>query len=90
MSTIIREAKYIKSDVNKNNNKFWYISEFDDSSVETHWGRVGDGGQRKTKTFPSQGSASNFFDTKCKEKERSGRNGEIAYRPLNKIGRAHV
>lgn len=85
MSTIIREAKYIKSDVNKNNNKFWYISEFDDSSVETHWGRVGDGGQRKTKTFPSQGSASNFFDTKCKEKERSGRNGEIAYRPLNII-----
>jgi len=86
MPTIVREAKYIKSDVAKNNNKFWYITEFDDASIETHWGRVGDDGQRKIKPFGSQGGASSFFDKKCGEKERSGRNGEIAYRPLNVIG----
>ena len=85
MSTLIREAKYIKSDLRKNNNKFWYISEFDDSTVETHWGRVGDDGQRKSKSFSSQGAAKDFFDSKCREKVRSGRNGEIAYRPLNVI-----
>jgi poly [ADP-ribose] polymerase len=84
--SIVREAKYIKSDIKKNNNKFWYIYEHDDATVETHWGRVGDGGQRKTKDFGSQSAASSFFDRKCKEKERSGRNGEIAYRPLNIIG----
>ena len=85
MSTLLREAKYIKSDVAKNNNKFWYIYEYNDGSVETHWGRVGDAGQKKIKPFGSQTAASNFFDKKCKEKERAGRNGEIAYRPLNVI-----
>ena len=85
MSSVVKEAKYIKSDVHKNNNKFWYITLFDDYSVETHWGRVGDDGQRKTKPFSSQYAAESFFDKKCKEKERSGRNGEIAYRPLNVI-----
>jgi poly [ADP-ribose] polymerase len=85
MSGVVREAKYIKSDLRKNNNKFWYITEFDNATVETHWGRVGDDGQRKTKDFPSQGAATTFFDKKCKEKERAGRNGEIAYRPLQTI-----
>ena len=86
MPTIVRQAKYIKSDVAKNNNKFWYITELDDASIETHWGRVGDTGQRQIKPFGSQGAASSFFDKKCTEKERSGRNGEIAYRPLNVVG----
>ena len=85
MSNIVREAKYIKSDVNKNNNKFWYITEYDDSSVLLHWGRVGDSGQQKTKPFGCQASASQFFDQKCREKEKS-RNDEIPYRPLNVIG----
>ena len=85
MSNVIREAKYIKSDVVKNNNKFWYITEYDDCSILLHWGRVGDDGQKKPKPFSSQSAASSFFDKKCREKEKS-RNGEIPYRPLNVIG----
>lgn len=88
MSDIVKEAKYIKSDVTKNNNKFWYITLYNDASVITKWGRVGDEGQSKTKTFTSQASAESFFEKKCKEKQRTGRNGEIAYRPLNVINSA--
>jgi len=90
MSTIIREAKYIKSDIRNNNNKFWYITLFDNNSITTQYGRVGDSGQSRTKDFSSQMAASSFFDKKCKEKERNGRNGEIAYRPLNVIEGAGV
>ena len=86
MATIIRSAKYIKSDFKKNNNKFWYIFEHDDCSVTTEWGRVGaDNPQSKNKHFSSQHGATAFFDKKCGEKERPGRNGEIAYRPLDTI-----
>ena len=83
---ILRTAKYLKSDLCKNNNKFWDIYEHDDCTVITKWGRVGDVGQSKPKDFPSQDAAATFFDKKCKEKERSGRNGEIAYRPANIVG----
>lgn len=85
MSTLVREARYIKSDVENNNNKFWYIFEYDDFSVKTEWGRVGKTSQAMTKNFSSQASASSFFDQKCSEKERDGRNGEIAYRKLNVV-----
>jgi len=80
MATLIREEKYIKSDVNNNNNKWWTIQLFDDNSVVTKWGRVGDTGQ--TKTFPGAGVG--FLEKKCREKE-SYRNGEIPYRKLNII-----
>jgi len=85
MAKLMREERYIKSDVENNNNKFWYIFEHDDCSVLTEWGRVGKTSQSKTKTFGSQGQATSFFDKKCGEKERSGRNGEIAYRKLNVV-----
>jgi len=85
MANLVREEKYIKSDVRNNNNKFWYIEVYDDGSVVTKFGRVGDSGQSKTKNFGSVSSAQNFADTKIKEKLRSGRNGEIAYRPLNVV-----
>lgn len=80
MSTMIREEKYIKSDVNNNNNKWWTIQLFDNDDVITKWGRVGDTGQ--IKTFPGAGSG--FLEKKCREKE-SHRNGEIPYRKLNVI-----
>ena len=41
MATIVREERYIKSDYKNNNNKFWYIRQFDDHSVTTEFGRVG-------------------------------------------------
>ena len=83
MATIVREEKYIKSDVGNNNNKFWTGILYSDNSVETKWGRVGDVGQ--SKMFPGAGAS--FLDKKCREKE-SARNGEIPYRKLNVIGGA--
>ena len=85
MSTIVREEKYIKSDVNNNNNKFWYIELYDDNTVITKWGRVGDTGQ--SKTFPGAGVG--FLEKKCREKE-SERNGEIPYRKLNVIANSGI
>lgn len=83
MASIIKEAKYIKADYKNNNNKFWYIFLFDDFSVTTEYGRVGKNSQSTTKNFYSLYQAENFFYSKCREKETQGRNGEIAYRPLN-------
>lgn len=80
MATLIREEKYIKSDVNNNNNKWWTIQLLDDNTVITKWGRVGDVGQ--SKTFPGAGVG--FLEKKCREKE-GARNDEIPYRKLNVI-----
>jgi poly [ADP-ribose] polymerase len=85
MATLVREEKYIKSDLRNNNNKFWYIEVYDDGSVVTKYGRVGDKGQQRSKNLGSQGAAENFAEKKIKEKLRAGRNGEIAYRPLNVV-----
>jgi predicted DNA-binding WGR domain protein len=85
MATMVREEKYIKSDLRNNNNKFWTIQVYDDGNVITLFGRVGDTGQSRTKSFGNQTSAEKFADKKIREKLRSGRNGEIAYRPLNVV-----
>jgi len=85
MATVLRQDKYIKSDHKMNNNKFWYITEFDDCSIETHYGRVGDTGLKTPKDFDSQAEATKFYDKKCKSKERPKSNGEIAYRKLNVV-----
>lgn len=78
MAAVVREAKYIKSDVQQNNNKFWYITEFDDASCLVQFGRVGGDGATKKHSFGCQARAANFFDSKCREKsgDRKG------YRPL--------
>lgn len=86
MATLIREEKYIKSDVNNNNNKFWNIQVYDNGEVVTVFGRVGDSGQQNKKNFGSIHAAQDFADKKIKEKTRDGRNGEIAYRKLNIVG----
>lgn len=85
MANLVREDRYIKSDVDKNNNKVWYIFEYDDASITTEFGRVGKNMQSRSKTFCSQDKASTFYDKKCKEKVRHGRNGEIAYRKLDVV-----
>jgi predicted DNA-binding WGR domain protein len=53
MANLVREEKYIKSDVNNNNNKWWTVQLYDNGDVKTLWGRVGDAGQ--SKLFPSAG-----------------------------------
>jgi poly [ADP-ribose] polymerase 2/3/4 len=85
MATLVREEKYIKSDLRNNNNKFWTAQVYDNGDVTTIYGRVGDSGQTRTKGFASVAAAEKFVDKKIKEKTRDGRNGEIAYRPLNVV-----
>lgn len=84
MATLVDEKQYIKADPVKNNNKFWYIKLFDDSSTEVSYGRVGASGDTRSKTHTSMESAEKFFNKKCREKER-GRNGEIPYQQIELI-----
>jgi poly [ADP-ribose] polymerase len=70
-ATVVKEARYVLTNLDNNNNKFWNIRLFADGSCETHWGRVGEDGQRKS--FPNAGEG--FFDSKCREKAGKG------YRP---------
>jgi poly [ADP-ribose] polymerase len=72
MATAVKTDRYIKTDVNANNNKFWHITLFDDGTVETHWGRVGDTGQKKILYRGSQYGAECFFENKCGEKTGKG------------------
>jgi poly [ADP-ribose] polymerase 2/3/4 len=71
-SNITREAQYIYSDVIGNHNKHWAIRELSNAACHVQWGRVGASGQEQTKQFLSQAAASDFFDTKCREKELKG------------------
>lgn len=81
MTTLLEECKFICSEVGENHNKFWYIRLYDDFSVTTEWGRVGDRSQSKTQSFGAIDEANSFVEKKCKEKT-SGRKG---YSPLNVV-----
>jgi poly [ADP-ribose] polymerase len=72
----VKEARYVLTNLSSNNNKFWNIRLYADGSCETHWGRVGEDGQRKT--FPSYTETA--FDSKCREKEGKG------YKPQKTLG----
>jgi poly [ADP-ribose] polymerase len=67
-ATVVREARYVLTDISNNNNKFWNIRLFLDGSCETHWGRVGEEGQRKA--FGAAGEG--YFESKCREKSGKG------------------
>lgn len=84
MSTTLKSDKFCKTDVNKNNNKYWYIFLYDDNTVETQFGRVGCSPQSSVKSCTSPSAAEKYYNKKIQEKERS-RNGEIPYRRLNVI-----
>jgi poly [ADP-ribose] polymerase len=70
-NAVTKEARYVLTNIASNNNKFWNIRLFADGSCETHWGRVGEDGQRKTFSAYTE----TMFDAKCREKEGKG------YRP---------
>jgi len=85
MGTLVEKRCFIKSDHVKNNNKFWNIEVYDDGNTIVKYGRVGDSGQTQTKNFGSLSGAQNLANKKIREKTRSGRNGEIAYREIELI-----
>ena len=78
---IVRSDKYILSDPNNNNNKFWYITEYDNGSTLVEYGRVGAKGSSSTKDHDSQSAAAKFYDNKCKSKEK-GKKDQEGYRKL--------
>ena len=67
-ASVVKEARYVLTNIAGNNNKFWNIRLFGDNSCETHWGRVGEDGQKKWAAAFSEYS----FDAKCREKENKG------------------
>src|SRR5688500_7979295 len=73
---VVKEARYVLTNIAANNNKFWNIRLFADGSCETHWGRVGEDGQRKV--FP--GATEYYFESKCREKAGKG------YKPQKTLG----
>jgi len=85
MASVVEHRRYVKSNVAKNNNKFWYITLYEDNSVITEYGRMGNSPQVSTKNFPTADKARKFFDTKCRQKEKPKSNGEIAYKRMDII-----
>jgi len=90
MANVVEHRRYIKSDHKKNNNKFWYITLYDNSTVITEYGRVGNSAQTSEKSFPTQSKAVSFFNTKCRQKEKPKSNGEIAYRKIDTVNDANI
>lgn len=82
MSEIIKHERYILSDHLNNNNKFWYITLFDDASTLVEYGRVGAKGSSSKKDHGSMSAAEKFLETKCKQKEK-GKKGQEGYRKLD-------
>jgi poly [ADP-ribose] polymerase 2/3/4 len=68
MATITKKIRLIYSEVGENSNKVWEGELYDDSSVITRWGRVGN--TLDSKTFPNAGEV--FLLKKQKEKEKKG------------------
>jgi len=68
---MIKESRYVMSNVQNNNNKFWYAELYDDGTFITRWGRVGETPNITEKHFSVYG-AETEFNKKCKEKEKKG------------------
>lgn len=79
MATVTRHRRYVKTCSDNNNNKFWYITEYDDTSILVEWGRIGEKGD--SKLHPA---GTKKFDSLCKGKER-GKADEPPYRLLNVV-----
>lgn len=75
MPTIIKEIRLIMADAKENSNKYWTGRLFDNSDVETIWGRIGV--TKDSKQFPSAGES--FLLKKEREKLKKG------YKPLKTI-----
>ena len=57
--------------VDGSSNKFWEIW-MDGTDVTTQWGKIGTGGQTKTKSFPDEAKAKKEYDKLLAEKTGKG------------------
>lgn len=64
------KVKLILTDVNSNNNKYWYAELLPDGSVQSEWGRVGYPAQ--VTNYPASRGGQRFFDKKIAEKKKKG------------------
>lgn len=89
MSSLVEKKTLVCSDLEKNSNKYWIIERFDDNSVTTSYGRVGDTGAQTTKNFPNESAAQKFFNSKVKDKQRV-KTRRDAYTEINILDDATV
>ncbi len=72
MPNAVKTQKFVMTNVDRNNNKFWQYTLFDDNSVECRWGRVGEPGQSKMFPHSSVYAADVFISRKISEKLGKG------------------
>ena len=65
---VVKEARYVLTNIEGNNNKFWNLALLSDGTAEAHWGRIGENGQKKT----FKGFNDALFDSRCRSKEQGG------------------
>ena len=70
MTNILQKKNFVCADLERNSNKFWTITLYQDHSVKTEWGRVGHSHDELTKSFPSSMAAEKFFNSKIRDKLR--------------------
>jgi poly [ADP-ribose] polymerase len=70
MATLVEKQKFILVSIEKNSNKFWDVTLYDNDDVLCQWGRVGYGSGSQEKTFSGVGRS--FIEKKIGEKEAKG------------------
>lgn len=72
MSKIIKFIELRYENHYENSNKFYIITMYDDFTIITRWGRIGNNGRTQTKKFQFLWSAESYFNKRKKEKEQKG------------------
>jgi poly [ADP-ribose] polymerase len=82
--SIVYSVNLVKSDPEMNNNKFWKATVYDDGSVVTRNGRIGEAGQTQpTKQYANADIAKNEVLKIVAKKKKPKSNGEIGYREID-------
>lgn len=68
MSTVVEHRTFSKTDLAKNNNKFWIVWFYDDGGIETQNGRQGALGQKRFISATGRGA----YESKVREKINKG------------------
>ncbi|TRZ79946.1 WGR domain-containing protein [bacterium] len=79
MSDVVKHVRYVMSNIDNNNNKFWYGTHYSDNTVKCEWGRIGAKISSVVKPFCRGYQAEAFLVQKGSEKEKKG------YRMLNVV-----
>lgn len=75
---VTKHRRYVKSSSDHNNNKYWYITEYADTSIKVEYGRIG-----REPQVEEYAPGQKDFDKLCAKKEKGKSNGEPPYRLLD-------